>query len=337
MQDWQVQRARSAFYGLAIGDALGMPTQDLPRTRAREILSGDGFVDAPADQPIAAGMAAGRVTDDTEQAVILARLIVDGAGDVDPIALATSLLAWERAVEERGSLDLLGPSTRRALAAIADGADPATTGRTGNTNGAAMRVTPVGIATPSHDLDVLVAAVVEVDRPTHDTAVAHAGAAAVAAVVSAGIDGAGLPAAVGVAVDAARRAARQGHWTADADVAARIAWAITLAQDTSHRGDPETALDEIVALVGTSLATSESVPAAFAVATLFADDPWQAVLAAARLGGDTDTIAAMTGAMVGATSGRPWSADAIATVTTANHLCLDDLVADLLRLRLSGV
>ena len=47
---------------------------------------------------------------------------------------------------DRGSLDLLGPSTKAALEELRAGAEPGTTGRTGTTNGAAMRVTPVGIA-----------------------------------------------------------------------------------------------------------------------------------------------------------------------------------------------
>ena len=49
----------------------------------------------------------------------------------------------------RGSLDLLGPSTKRALTALLAGADIDQAGRFGVTNGAAMRITPVGIATPS--------------------------------------------------------------------------------------------------------------------------------------------------------------------------------------------
>ncbi len=46
----------------------------------------------------------------------------------------------------RGSRDLLGPSTKRALERLAAGEPGAETGRDGTTNGAAMRVTPVGIA-----------------------------------------------------------------------------------------------------------------------------------------------------------------------------------------------
>ena len=59
----------------------------------------------------------------------------------------------------------------------------------------------------------------------------------------------------------------------------------------------------IYTLVGTSLATQESVPAAFAVLAAEPADPWQACLLAASLGGDCDTIAAMAGAIAGACHG----------------------------------
>ena len=56
-------------------------------------------------------------------------------------------------------------------------------------------------------------------------------------------------------------------------------------------------------LVGTSLATQESVPAAFAIARRRPrmTRGWPSV--AASLGGDTDTIAAMAGAIAGACHG----------------------------------
>jgi ADP-ribosylglycohydrolase len=86
--------------------------------------------------------------------------------------------------------------------------------------------------------------------------------------------------------------------------------------------------------VGTSLATQESVPAAFAVMWLHRDDPWSAVCAAARLGGDSDTIAAMVGAVLGACHGdRAWPSDVVDRVRHINHLDLEPLVDGLLALR----
>jgi ADP-ribosylglycohydrolase len=323
-------RARGALYGLAIGDALGMPTQLLSRREITERWGErlHGFEPAPPGHPIAAGRPAGSVTDDTEQAVLLGRLLVQGHGTIDPRELAQTLVSWERDMAARGSLDLLGPSTKRAVAAVLSGAPPEQAGATGDTNGAAMRIAPVGIAFPP-DLPALVDHVVAASLVTHNTGLALAGAAAVAAAVSAGLDGAGIGAATAFAVDAAGMAAGRGHWVAGADVGARIEWATGLVTGR----EPAEAAELIYTLVGTSLATQESVPAAFAVLAAVPDDPWRACRLAASLGGDCDTIAAMAGAIAGACHGlAAFPADAVAIID-AQGLDLTALADDLSALR----
>ncbi|MCY7344267.1 MAG: ADP-ribosylglycohydrolase family protein [Pseudonocardia sp.] len=321
--------APGCLYGLAIGDALGMPTQLLPRGEivARYGVLVDRFHPGPADHPVAAGSAAGSVTDDTEQAVLLAELLLESGGRVDPRELGRRLVAWEESMRARGSLDLLGPSTRRAVAALARGVDPAVAGRDGTTNGAAMRIAPVGIAVAG---ERLVDRVVETSSATHGTGVALAGAAAVAAAVSAGIDGATVAQTFPIAVEAARRAASRGRWVAAADVGARIRWATELVAGL----DPADAAETIHTLVGTSLAAQESVPAAFAVLAVAREDPWLACRLGASVGGDCDTIAAMAGAVAGACHGvDAFPVEARQTVATVNGLDLDDLAAGLWDLR----
>jgi ADP-ribosylglycohydrolase len=345
-------RARGALYGLAIGDALGMPTQMLSRAQivARWGPLLTGFEPAPPGHPIAAGLPAGAVTDDTEQAVLLGRLLVAGHGTVEPRALAEALVSWERDMAARGSLDLLGPSTKRAVAAVLAGVPPEEAGSSGTTNGAAMRIAPVGIAVPlalpdpaapaapapttpalanQVTLSTLVDHVVAASSVTHNTGIALAGAAAVAAAVSAGVSGAGIGEATLIATAAARLAASRGHWVAGADVAARIEWATGL---VTGLGEAEAA-EQIYTLVGTSLATQESVPAAFAVLAAVPADPWRACLLAASLGGDCDTIAAMAGAVAGACQGlEAFPPEAIATID-AHGLNLARLADDLYALR----
>jgi len=175
-------RARGALFGLAIGDALGMPTQYMPREFiARRYGVLDDFHAGSDDNPISRGLPAGRVTDDTDQAIILGRLLVEGRGRIDPEAFAKELLKWEERMIAAGSADLLGPSTRKALTLAAEGVSTDMTGRSGATNGAAMRVAPVGIAFPHDPLDRLIDAVVQTGHVTHNTTIAIAGAAAVAA------------------------------------------------------------------------------------------------------------------------------------------------------------
>jgi len=325
-------RARGSLVGLAIGDALGMPTQYMPRewVAARYGIL-DGFYEAPPDNPISRGMAAGRVTDDTDQAVILGRLIVAGRGWVDPDAFARELLGWEERMIAAGSADLLGPSTRTALALVADGKPTDETGRTGATNGAAMRVAPVGIAFACDPIEALVDAVVQTGHVTHNTTIGIAGAAAVAAAVSTGIAGEDVKQAISRAIEGARLGARRGYYYAGPDVAARIEWAVDLVRGRAI----DEALELIYRLVGTGVATQEAVPAAIAVASLAPDDPWLVCRLAASLGGDCDTVAAIAGAIMGACHGvAAFPQTAVETLHRANpDLGLEDLADRLLLLR----
>jgi ADP-ribosylglycohydrolase len=322
--------ALAALQGLAIGDALGMPTQSMSLAEIREDHGSiTGFVDAGPRQRIAAGMPAASITDDTEQAVLVARLLVEGDGRLDPTRFAEALIAWERDMAAKGSLDLLGPSTKTAVQRIVDGVPASEAGSTGTTNGAAMRITPVGIANLADDLDTLVDAVQDASRVTHDTGLGIAGAAAVAAAVSAGIDGASRAEALDVAVAAARIGARRGHWIAGASIADKAAWARTWL--------PTVPTDERIAaidgVIGTSVASQESVVAALALVSLDLD-PWETLCTAASIGGDTDTIAAMAGAVLGAVHGPgAWPTGAAARVERVNDLRFAEVVAPLLALR----
>ncbi|MFY0406718.1 ADP-ribosylglycohydrolase family protein [Solicola sp. PLA-1-18] len=328
--DPRLDNALGAWWGLAVGDALGMPTQSMSRSAVAE---DHGVVDrllAPGPhQQIARGLPAGSVTDDTEQALLLARVLLDGDGRVDPRALADALVAWERDVAARGSLDLLGPSTKRAVEAVLAGVDPSEAGRHGATNGAAMRVLPVGVAVPVEPLDAFVDAVAESCQVSHATTIGVASAAAVGAAVSAGVDGASLGEAVGLAIAAAEAGAGRGAWVAGADVASRLAWAVPHLRRLPVADVP----DAVERLVGTSLAAQESVVAAIALVATYAE-PWTAMTTAASLGGDTDTIAAIAGAVGGAVHGLACLPDdVVRTVADVNDLDLEPVAVELLRLR----
>ena len=79
--DPRFSRAYGALAGLALGDALGMPTQAMSPAQIRAVYGRiTGLVDGDASQPYAPGMPAGSVTDDTEQALLVASLLVRGRG-----------------------------------------------------------------------------------------------------------------------------------------------------------------------------------------------------------------------------------------------------------------
>lgn len=298
--DDQLNRALGALLGGALGDALGMPTQLLSPSEIAETYGAvEDFVAPTADHPVSRGLPAGAVTDDTEQTLLLGHVLLRSRQAFDHAGWIEALVAWEDEVRARGGLDLLGPSTKRAIDAIRKGAKAEEAGSSGDTNGAAMRIAPVGIMTEGKPLEGLIARVADSCRATHNTSVAIAAAASVAAAVSSGVSGNDWPAASGLAVEAADRAARQGNWIAGADIASRITWARELVAGR----DEEDAVAAVVELIGTSVASQESIPAAFAVVDIARGDPWRAAIISANIGGDTDTIGAIAAGMAGACKG----------------------------------
>jgi ADP-ribosylglycohydrolase len=135
--------------------------------------------------------------------------------------------------------------------------------------------------------------------------------------------------ALDLAVAAARLGAARGTWVAGGSIAERLVWARQWLPTVA----PSERADALFDVVGTSVASQESVVAALALVSLD-HGPWATLTEAAGLGGDTDTIAAMAGAVLGALHGSSaWPAEVVATVTGVNDLHLGPLVDGLLLLR----
>lgn len=337
--DPRFSRAYGALAGLVLGDALGMPTQAMSPQQIRSVYGTiTGLVDGDASQPYAPGMPAGSVTDDTEQALLIASLLIRGRGSssghvaLNAVEFAHALLAWEDSMIERGSLDLLGPSTKAALERVRAGEDPLTVGGEGTTNGAAMRVTPIGIAVSTEDPEAFAEAVWSSCRVTHATRQGFQSAALVAAAVSMGIDAARSPSLdlrslLWKAVTYVDSLPERGAWTPDPDVIAATRRAMQLAVNPAS-----SSLECLVEQVGTSVASAHAIPMAFA---LLARDPSpRALLDAANIGGDTDTIGAIAGAILGAVLGvEVLPADSLSMIEEVSHLGLSSVAGDLLELR----
>ena len=322
----QFSRSYGALLGLAIGDALGMPTQSLSYEVIREQFHKVNTFNDPSPQhPYAAGLKAGMVTDDTEQSLLVASILTSLNGGFDQREFAKQLISWEESIRNRGLLDLLGPSTKAALTNLQAGMDVSLTGRDGTTNGAAMRIAPVGILCSSSNLDGLVRKVIEVSMLTHNTSSALGAAAGVAGIISGLIDSLVPSDAVAVGIEAAERASLHGAQDGG-DIVLRIKRAVEIAAS----GDGELLRKEI----GTSVQATESVPCAIGLFVLHQSDPWQGCCDAASIGDDTDTIAAITGSMLGALHGPDgFPTSAINTVETLNALNLRGVAQDLLALR----
>lgn len=287
------------LFGQALGDAWAMPALVHPDDTWKEFNGWiTHFLPAPNDHPVHSGLPAGRITDDTEQAFALAEAIVQD-GRVTVEGAGRAIVAWYDRIGG-DTCPYVGPSTRRAVQAIKKGANLQETGRFGDTNGAAMRIAPVGLIHPG-DIQGAVADSYLACVPTHHTDVAISGACAVAgAVASALRPEATFDQIIRDAKAAADLGRKMGYRWMGASVSHRIALAVEIARSSIPERDR---LQKIYDLIGTSLFIPESVPAAFGVLTMGEGDPKQTAIYAAALSGDADTIAAMACAIAGAWKG----------------------------------
>ncbi len=304
--------------GLALGDALGCPTEFMTRTQIRAE-SGwvDGLIQAPAWHPHHL-LQAGRVTDDTGQTLAVAHAVQED-GSLSAEEVARQLILW--AEEAGNAVDLvIGPSTRTAIERIREGESPRQTGDKGTTNGSTYRGIIPGLVYHSCPEQIL-SSVVEACLPTHGTTAAISGAASVAFAVAFALN---LMPPLEEILTAAKYGAvagrERGKWMWTTPLEKRIELAIRLVKENP---EPENALTALSDFVGTDMQVSESVASAFGVVALAQGDPMKAVRYGANIGGDTDTIAALAGAVCGAWQGiDAFDPGMVAKVEEVNHLDL---------------
>ena len=267
------QRAIGALVGSAVGDALGAPFEfgaagqysarfpDAEVGGTGEMIGGGAFHWQP-----------GEFTDDTQMAVALAQSLIECDG-LDADDVWTRFIAWRRTAGDVGNL------TRRALMATrwsgaARAAHDALSGRSA-ANGSLMRVTPIAIAWAAADERTLITAARAQSALTHHDPDAGWGAAIGAALMRRAILGDdpidALPEVLAL-VDEPQRA----------EFSALCAESWQPGDDPRSNGSVYTCLAQAVWAVRHH--------------DTFAD----VVRAAIDLGGDTDTVACVAGAIAGA-------------------------------------
>lgn len=311
-----LDRVQGALFGVAIGDSLGMPTEFLSRDQVKELYGWvDKFYQAPEWHPLN-GLPAGSITDDTEQTIAMAEMVIENR-DFSTGDVVNALLKWGKSGKMDLGLDAMGPSTLGALKRLEAGENPAQTGLTGKTNGAAIRISPIAAVYPGVP-PVLIEKVVELCIPTHFTDIAVSGACAVASWISAGIGGATIEEALEAALKGAVAGREAFREKVALELEGTIPWEVMSAQINpylEHRimWAVENALDQTksweeryeiaIRTLGTSVDMIETVPVSIAVALIADGDPYKAACLGANAGGDTDSIASVASALVGAVSG----------------------------------
>ncbi|MGF1871569.1 ADP-ribosylglycohydrolase family protein [Photobacterium indicum] len=311
-------RILGAFYGQALGDSMGMPSELWPRTRVKAHFGWiDRFLPGPAENNAACYFDACHFTDDTSMALALADAILECDGTVVPEIIARNVMTWADGFDAFNK-NVFGPSSKAAMTAIKAGTPIDELENNGVTNGAAMRVSPLGCLMPTCSLDDFIEQVWLASSPTHKSDVAIAGATVIAWAVSKAVDGVSWKTISDQLPAIANAAQTKNITTFSASMGARIELALSVARENIG---VESAMQKIYDLVGAGTSTIESVPAAIALVELAGTDPNRCAILCANLGGDTDTIGAMATAICGAINGiNSIDPDLKAQLDAANQL-----------------
>jgi len=275
-----------SLLGCAFGDVLGAAIEMQSRSEILKQYSGliRDFVATER------GLGFGCYTDDTEMTLALARSILRYSGVAGSECAADYAEAF---TPERG----YGRSAIRVLSALQQGADWRSTGTMlfaegSFGNGGAMRIAPVGLLYGQLEYLLLYEKVKGAVWMTHT----HAEA----------IDAAMLQArAIGLLLAADKVPGWQEILGQLIGFIPRSILNDKLELVTELLARDATA-DEVVQTFSCGVRSADSWPPALWAALRFIDDPEEAIIQAVNLGGDTDTIGAMTGALVGALHGGQW-------------------------------
>ncbi|OPX85864.1 MAG: ADP-ribosyl-(dinitrogen reductase) glycohydrolase [Pelotomaculum sp. PtaB.Bin104] len=293
--------------GAAVGDAMGAATEARTTEQIIQIFGHEvtDFEKPPADA-IGAGNERGQLTDDFSCAYFIASHIIRHNGLVNQEIVKEAIIDWSehKVFFER----FAGPTTRLAIKKFkgetTKGADTIEVLPWQATNGAGMRISPIGLLNPGN-LGSAINDAVTATLTTHDNHLAISGACAVACAVSrAMLPDADVYQVVQAGLYGAKEGERIGQQVgkiaAGPSVVRRMEMAVRIGLG---QGTPREKMFEIADRVGSGLHISEAVPAAFGLFIANGGDAMASIIGGVNIGYDTDTVATMTGAIAGTLQG----------------------------------
>lgn len=303
------EKVLGSLLGAAIGDAMGAATELRTKELIKEKFGGEvREIIAPPDDTFARGSKAGSVTDDFSLIYYTTQAIINNKGVIDQVAADNAILNWSE--DEVFYNKYVGPTTRAAVERIKgiNRENPYSFICCDNakaSNGSAMKIAPAGFFNPGN-IDKAIEEAITICRPTHNNNLSISGACAIAAAISEAMkEDSNVYSVVQAGIYGAERGLERSKGNcnilAGPSVVKRIKLAIEIALRSSSIDEATT---EIADLVGSGLHISEAVPAVFGIIIAAKGNPMEAIIAAVNIGSDTDTIASMTGAVLGALCGQ---------------------------------
>ncbi len=283
--------------GQALGDALGFVVEARPPREAGEYVEGC-LLAGRAGERSHPGFPFGQYSDDTQLARELLLSFVE-AGTWSPATFARRLATLFAEGRDVGA----GPGTRAAAARLLAGAHWSCSGTPAPYagNGSAMRAAPLGLLLGG-DTRAMVEATIEQSLMTHRDPRCSAGALAVAGATR--LAAASRPIRTDPFLDALAELTAPADESVAQGIRGLRRWA-HLPPDEAARHLRAEGLDQVPAgeWLGISAFVTPSVLWSLYAFLRTPDDYWATVCTAVGVGGDTDTMAAIAGAMSGARLG----------------------------------
>lgn len=276
--------------GTAVGDALGLACEGLSRRRQRKMFPDlDGYKLLPFGK--------GMCSDDTEHTCMLAQSLIETAHYRDPNRMGTRFaanFAWRLRFWLLGLPAGIGFATLRAILKLWLGFSPQWSGIYSAGNAPAMRIALVGVCY-GDDVPRMCALVHAATRITHTDLKAQYGALAVAL-------------AAHFAATHAGRITPEEYLRALEPLCDENAGLLALIRSVAASVARGESAESYAATIGCARGVTgyiyHTVPVALHVWLRRPSDYRGALLESVRLGGDTDTVAAVVGALVGARAGK---------------------------------
>ena len=321
-------RVKNVLVGCCYGDALGMPTEMLSHQKIKELFPFgiNGFYPSTKEDFFNRKLPKGSMTDDTIHTILLVETLIENEGNVTAESYIKYLQKWY--IENIDVAEsLAGPSTIKALQLILNGCPIEKAGLLGRTNGALMKISPIGVIENYKNLTAFVDKVEQVCLATHNTSIAISGASCIAACISYGVRGGNnIDEMWNIACKAANEGLKRGNQMPFASIERRVKHFKNLINTKSY----SEVLDLLVNVYGTTEQILDTIGAIVCAIEYGKLDIFKTAKFCAELGADTDTIGAISTAIAGSL-GASASEDDIRLLSKVNNIDFDYYTLQLMK------
>jgi len=279
----EIDRSQGCIVGTAIGDALGMPVEFLSEVEIKKHYRRVERFEKPLSSHPSSHLKMGQWTDDTQLLLLVAQTLLDNKG-FEIYDFALKLADWGKRCEEDKTYNRYAELTNvKASRELRRGLDPHSTGYRNPNPGSVVRSIPIGIWY-YRDIDAVVKYAKDSSIPTHNSTEAKDSCVAVALTCSYLMNG--------LAPEEAIRSALQ--YVSMKKLKKKLHQVIAMQDD-----EPE----KVKSVIGIGTKASEVLAFAFYAFLRAKEDFSSSVLTAVNVLGNTDTTAAIAGALSGTYNG----------------------------------